>query len=124
MTNAFSFSVDQSPQRIDHYLVKQMPDYSRSKIQHYIRMGKVTINGLIVKPSFILQGNEKIECRFELEVVDQIIVPEKMDLDIIYEDDQLAIINKPAGLVVHPGNGNQHGTLLNGLLYHFRSLYF
>jgi 23S rRNA pseudouridine1911/1915/1917 synthase len=85
-------------------------------------MGKVTINGLIVKPSFILQGNEKIECRFELEKVDHVISPEKMDLDIIHEDDQLAIINKPAGLVVHPGNGNQRGTLLNGLLHHFHSL--
>jgi len=108
--------------RLDHYLAKKLPNYSRSKIQSYIKMGQVTINGLIVKPSFILQGNEIIKCRFESEPIDEYIIPEKIDLEIIFEDDHIAVINKPSGMVVHPGNGNQSGTLLNGLLYYFNHL--
>ena len=122
MTNIFSFSVKQSFLRLDQYLVKQLPDYSRSKIQNYIKMGQVTINGMAAKSSLILQGNETIECRFENQPIDNSIIPEQMEIDILYEDDYLAVINKPAGLVVHPGSGNHSGTLLNGLKYHFNNL--
>ena len=103
-------------------MVKKLPDYSRSKIQSYINSGQVTINGATSKPSLILQGNETIECRFENKPIEESIMPEQMGLDILYEDDHLVVINKPAGLVVHPGNGNFTGTLLNGLLYHFQKL--
>ena len=122
MTNIYSFSVDQTHLRLDQYLAEQLPNYSRSRIQNYIKRGQVTINGEIVKPSLILKGNETIECYFEPESIDESIIPEQMSLDILYEDDHIIVINKPSGLVVHPGSGNHKGTLLNGLLYHFQKL--
>ena len=118
----YSFIVKQSHLRLDQYLVNQLPDYSRSKIQHYIKRGQVTIHGATCKPSLILQGGETVECSFEQEPVDESIVSEEMSLNILYEDDHIVVINKPAGLVVHPGSGNHTGTLLNGLLYHFQKL--
>ena len=120
--NSFSFIVDQSYLRLDQYLSKQLPNFSRSKIQYHIRMGQVTIDGKKVKSSLILQGNETIICCFEDKDDDIPLAAEKMNLNIIYEDDCFAAINKPAGLVVHPGSGNYSGTLLNGLLYHFHEL--
>ncbi len=112
----------QSHLRLDQYLAEQLPDYSRSKIQNYIKRGKVTINGETGKPSLILQGDEIVECRFEPNPLDESIIPEQMSLDILYEDDHILVINKTAGVVVHPGIGNNTGTLLNGLLYHFPNL--
>ena len=115
--------MSQAHLRLDQYLVERLPDYSRSRIQHYIKRGQVTINGKTGKPSLILQGNETIECCFDLDPIDEsFIVPQHMSLDILYTDDHILVINKPAGMVVHPGNGNHTGTLLNGLLYHFKEL--
>ena len=114
--------MNQSHLRLDHYLAQQLPDYSRSKIQNYIKSGQVTINGETGKPSLILRGNETVECHFEPGMDDESIIPEKISLDIIYEDNHLVVINKRAGMVVHPGSGNHTGTLLNSLLYHFKEL--
>ena len=122
MSNIISFIVNQSDLRLDQYLVERLPDYSRSKIQDYIKRGHVKINGEIGKSSLKLKSNDAIECCFEPMPIDTAIIPEKLNLDIIYEDAHLAVINKPAGLVVHPGSGNYGGTLLNGLLYHFKTL--
>ena len=122
MTNSYTFSVDKSLLRLDQYLSMKLPDISRSKIQHHIKMGQVKIDGKLVKSSFMLKGNEVIECCFNDKDIDISFQPEEMDLDILYEDDYLAVINKPSGLVVHPGNGNYSGTLLNGLLSHFNNL--
>ena len=108
--------------RIDQYLADKLPNISRSKIQNFIKLGQVTINGKPVKSSLILHGNEAIECRIQTEIKNENLSGELMDLKIIYEDDCIAVINKPAGLVVHPGTGNKSGTLLNGLLYHFNTL--
>ena len=69
-----------------------------------------------------MKGNETVECHFDAESINTSIIPEQMSLDIIYEDDHMVVINKPAGLVVHPGSGNHTGTLLNGLLFHFQQL--
>ena len=117
-----SFTVKQSHLRLDQYLAGKLPDYSRSKIQNYIKLGQVTIDGEPVKSSLILQGKEIIECQFTSELQNDSIKAEVMDLDILYEDNVLAVINKPAGLVVHPGSGNSSGTLLNGLIHHFNEL--
>ena len=84
LTNVYSFTVNQSHLRLDHYLVEQLPDYSRSRIQHYIKKGKVTINGEIGKPSMILHGNESVECSFDSEPIDDSIIPEKMNLNILF----------------------------------------
>ena len=122
MTEYHSFTVNETHLRLDHYLAVRLTQLSRSKIQNYIKQGQVTVNGKIVKSSLILQGKETIECHFKKEYQDDSIKGEMMDIDILYEDDALVVINKPAGLVVHPGSGNMTGTLLNGLIYHFKEL--
>ena len=122
MIKNHSFIVEESSLRIDQYLADKMPNISRSKIQNLIKQGQVTINGKPVKSSLILHGNEAIECSIQTEIKNENLSGELMDLKIIYEDDCIAVIDKPAGLVVHPGTGNKSGTLLNGLLYHFNTL--
>ena len=125
MSNAIEkheFIVSQTSIRLDQFLTKQLPNYSRSKIQQFIKLGQVTINGEISKPSFVLQGDEIVECTFQQASQESLIEPEQMDLDILFEDEHLVVVNKPAGLVVHPGSGNWSGTLLNGLKYHFHTL--
>jgi len=101
--------------RIDQYLTSLFPDHSRGTIQQWIKQGGVKINGHNTKSKTLLKGFEVIDIDILLEqaIDDQ---PEQMELDIIHEDDYLLVLNKPAGLVVHPGNGNPNGTLLNGLL--------
>ena len=122
MIDHHSFTVEESQLRLDQYLVCKLPEYSRSKIQNLIKLGQVTINGEPAKSSLILHGNESIECHFEPQIRDESIAGEVIDLNIIYEDESLAVINKQSGLVVHPGSGNWSGTLLNGIIHHFKSL--
>ncbi len=106
--------------RIDAYLSKQM-DLSRSKIQSMIETNKVFVNQKNVKSSYIIKENDEIEAEeYQEEVMD--LKPEKMDLDIVYEDDDLLVVNKANGIVVHPAVGNPSGTLVNGLLYHSKHL--
>jgi len=107
--------------RLDQVLAELFPDYSRSRLQKWVKSGRVTVNGT---PRAV---KEKVTAgdRIELQVVEEAViedVPEKIDLDILYEDDDLIVINKPPGLVVHPAAGNPAGTLLNGLLHHDPSL--
>lgn len=104
--------------RLDQILAQMYPDYSRSKIKEWILNGNVTVNGELAEvPREKLKGGEKIEINAVLE--EQVtFAPEDIDLNIVYEDDDLLIINKPADLVVHPGAGNSEGTLLNALLNH------
>jgi len=101
--------------RVDQFLSQHFPDHSRANIQQWIKQGSVKINGHNTKSKTLLKGFEVIDLDVELEqAVDDL--PEDMDLDIRFEDEHLLILNKPAGLVVHPGSGNPDGTLLNGLL--------
>lgn len=108
-------TADAQGTRIDQYLTSLFPEHSRGTIQQWIKQGNVKISGNNTKSKTLLKGFEVIALDIQLEqaVDDQ---PEAMDLDIIFEDDYLLILNKPAGLVVHPGSGNPDGTLLNGLL--------
>ena len=109
--------------RIDKYLVSQMPDYSRSRIQSWIRSSNVLVNGLNRKTGYTLELNDIINVNpQEIVELNSNLIPEKMDLDILFEDEETVIINKPAGLVVHPGTGISTGTLVNGLVDHFNSL--
>ena len=80
------------------------------------------MNGFPVKSNYKAKPNDLIKILFEHPPHENLLVPEKISLDIVYEDDDLVVINKPAGLVVHPGHGNYSGTLVNGLLYHFKNL--
>ncbi len=101
--------------RIDQFLSKLFPEHSRATIQQWIKQGDVKINGHDTKSKTLLKGFEVIDLDIVLKqaVDDQ---PEQMKLDIRYEDEYLLVLNKPEGLVVHPGSGNPDGTLLNGLL--------
>lgn len=103
--------------RLDQCLAEMFPDYSRSKLQTWIKAGRVKVDGVALRGREKLDGGEEIELDAEAEVVLECDA-EDIPLDIIYEDDSLLIINKPAGLVVHPAVGNWNGTLVNALLNH------
>jgi 23S rRNA pseudouridine1911/1915/1917 synthase len=107
--------------RLDQCLAEVFPDYSRSKLQTWIKAGRVLVDGEIMKGREKLDGGEEIELDAEAERVIE-YAPQEIPLDIIYEDDSLLIVNKPAGLVVHPAVGNWDGTLVNALLNHVPSL--
>lgn len=104
--------------RLDQCIAQLFPEYSRSKLKEWILTDCVSINGKVVNtPRLKMKGGETIQIHAEqsIQVEDR---PEIIDLDIIFEDEHILVINKPAGLVVHPGAGNQSGTLLNALLAH------
>ena len=107
-------------QRIDSYL-PQVLDVSRSKVSKMIKNEEILVNGKKTKNSYILKENDHVEVGEIKEEIMQAL-PEKMDLDIIYEDDDVIVVNKPNGMVVHPAVGNKSKTLVNGLLYHSKNL--
>ena len=107
--------------RLDQVLAELFADYSRSKLQTWVKTGRVQVNGLTLKPKDKLVGGETIEMDAEAEIV-VIAEPEPIPLEIVFEDESLLIVNKPAGLVVHPAVGNWNGTLLNALLNHNSNL--
>ncbi len=110
-----NISPEEAGQRIDQYLTNLFAEHSRATWQQWIKQGHVKINGHDTKSKTLLKGFEMISIDVKLEqAVDH--QSEKMDLDILFEDEYLLILNKPVGLVVHPGSGNPTGTLLNGLL--------
>ena len=105
-------------QRVDQWLAKNCPEMSRSRLQALIREGQLKINQLVIRePKTRLKTGDSIEVSLPEPVAAQ---PrgEAIDLEILYEDDDLIVINKPVGLVVHPGNGNETGTMVNALIYH------
>ncbi|MFC6634576.1 23S rRNA pseudouridine(1911/1915/1917) synthase RluD [Microbulbifer taiwanensis] len=103
--------------RLDQAAAELIPDYSRARLQSWIKGGQLTVNGTAARPKDKLFGGERLQLRAALEAQGEWL-PQALDLDIVYEDDSLLVINKPAGLVVHPAAGNPDGTLLNGLLHH------
>lgn len=105
-------------QRIDQVLAQLLPEFSRSRLQEWIRQGHVQVDNLNVSPKHKLSGGEQLWVNIQTEAQNLAFSPEDLPLDILYEDDSLLVINKPAGLVVHPGSGNWSGTLLNALLFH------
>ncbi|HPQ95718.1 MAG TPA: pseudouridine synthase, partial [Thiolinea sp.] len=104
-------------QRLDQVVASLYPQYSRSQLQKWIRAGKVLVDDKVLKPKERLIGGERLAVFPQAEVRTD-SVPEPMLLDIVHEDDDLLVINKPAGLVVHPAAGNWSGTLVNALLHH------
>lgn len=119
----FEFLVDkgQTPMRIDKYLVDRIENATRTKVQQAIDQGKVWVNDKYVRSNYKVKPDDKIEVITFDEPKIYEVVPEEMDLNIVYEDDYLLIINKPAGLTVHPGVGNYSGTLSNGLAHYLGS---
>ena len=120
----FSFKVDkgQAPLRIDKYLMNFVENATRTKIQAAAKNGSIQVNGVVVKSNYKVKPQDKIKLLFEYPPHENLLVAEDISIDIVYEDDDLVVINKPAGLVVHPGHGNYSGTLINGLIYHFDNL--
>ena len=116
-----NFVVDKNNIRLDKFLVEKLFPKSRSYIQNLIKTGKIRLNGKKVKSSIKISIGEEITGTI-LVSKESIIKKQNIPLNIIYEDDDIIIINKPSGLIVHPGNGNRDSTLLNGLLYHFKKL--
>ena len=113
-----SISVASSGERIDIYLFHLFPDLTRSRIQSLIKSQNILLNNKPTKPSFILKGNEEIQYNFQTisEKSFNEIKAEKLDLNITYEDNNIIILDKTPGMVVHPGAGNYSGTILNGLI--------
>ena len=108
-------------QRLDRFLADSLPAFSRSRLQALIRDGFVKVNGKPARPRNVVRHGDSIEWR-EPEITKIDAEPEPMDLDILFEDDDLLVINKPAGLVVHPGAGHRQHTLVNALLAHCKNL--
>lgn len=109
----------QRPIRIDKFLMDKIENITRNRIQKAIQFGTITIDGKTVKASFKVLPQQEIHVKIPRASIADQIIPQDIPLDIRYEDDDLMVIYKPAGLVVHPGYGNTHGTLLNALAFYF-----
>ena len=111
------FTIEQGGTRLDRSVVRHVPDVSRAQVQRLIKSGRVLVNGRPRKPSFEVEAGDKIEVELP-EEPEGAILPEPVHLDITFEDDFLLVVNKPAGMVVHPALGHTSGTLVNALLAH------
>lgn len=114
----FVVSLSQSGCRLDQVMAELMPDYSRSRLQQWIKQGSVTVNGESLRPKDKVKVNDLLEVRAELESQGDWLA-EDIPIDVIYDDNDILIINKSAGMVVHPAAGNYSGTLVNALLHHY-----
>lgn len=117
----FLIHLQEENQRLDLFLSARIEELSRSKIQRLIAEGHVLINGHITKPSYNLKAGDKVEMEYETREP-QIIRPENIPLNIIYSDEHILVVDKPSGVIVHPGAGVWKGTLVNALLHHFPDL--
>lgn len=118
----FVAEVGQNPLRVDKYLMNFIENATRSKIQKAAKSGNIYVNGEIVKQNYKVKGGDVVQVMFEHPPYEYLLVPEDIPIDIVYEDDTLLVVNKPAGMVVHPGHGNYSGTLINALVHHFDNL--
>ncbi len=118
----FNITVDkgQEPLRIDKFLMNRIEGATRNKLQQAINAGLVLVNGKEVRPNYKVKAQDEIILYSDLSPEETEVVPENMPLNIVYEDKDLMVINKPAGMVVHPGSGNYSGTLLNGIAYYLQ----
>ncbi|MCJ8210103.1 RluA family pseudouridine synthase [Mucilaginibacter sp. RS28] len=112
----------QSLLRVDKFLMNRIENATRNRIQNAIELGNVLVNQKVIKSSYRVKPGDVISVVLPHPPRDTEVYPENIPLDIVYEDDDLLVINKPAGLVVHPGYNNYTGTLVNGLVYHFQQL--
>ena len=110
----------QTPIRIDKYLFERIVNASRNRIQKAADAGFVQVNGKSVKSSYKVKPADTITVMMDRPRYDNEVIPEDIPLNIVYEDDTLMVVNKPAGMVVHPGHGNYNGTLVNALAWHMK----
>ena len=112
----------QDPLRVDRFLLNFIENATRNKIQRSIKDGFVFVNGKSVKSNYKVKAGDVVTVEFLNPRRDNILIPQDIPIDIQYEDDDIIIVNKEAGMVVHPGFGNYDGTLVNGLAFHFKNL--
>ena len=120
----YSITVDpnQTPLRIDKFLMDRLPNVTRNRIQAGIKDEFVTVNDKSIKANYKLRPNDQIVVSLPEPPRDTEVIPENIPLDIVFEDEDLMVVNKPAGMVVHPAYNNWTGTLVNALVYHFNNL--
>ncbi len=120
----FKFIADsgQTPLRVDKFIMNFLENSTRNKIQQLASKGNIKVNGKKVKSNYKVKSNDEVSITYEYPKRDIELIPQKIDLNIFFEDEDLIIVNKRPGLVVHPGFGNYDGTLINGLVYHFKNL--
>ena len=118
---SLQFQLDESflGQRIDQVAAIVWSDFSREKLKQWLKDGHLLVDGSTVKPKYKCEGTELLTLDVELEA-QTASQPEDIPLNIVYEDEDILVINKPVGMVVHPGAGNSTGTLMNALLYHYK----
>ncbi len=119
---SFEASKGQEPLRVDKFLMNFIENATRNKIQAAAKEGNIWVNQKPVKSNYKVKAGDKVQVMFEHPPYENLLVPEDIPLNIVYEDEVLLVVNKPAGMVVHPGHGNYSGTLVNALLYHFKDL--
>lgn len=120
--HAFTAEKGQTPLRIDKYLMNFIENATRNKIQAAAKDGSIYVNDIPVKSNYKVKPFDKIRVLLEHPPYEYLLTPEDIPLNIVYEDDDLLVVNKEAGMVVHPGHGNYSGTLINALIYHFENL--
>ena len=120
----FSFTADkgQEPLRVDKFLMNRIENATRNKIQQAAKAGSIFVNNKVVKSNYKVKGADVVRVLFAHPPYEHLLVPENLHIDVVYEDDTVIVINKAAGMVVHPGNGKYSGTLINALLYHFEGI--
>src|SRR5690606_34808415 len=118
----FKAGKGQEPLRVDKFLMNFIENATRNKIQQAARNGNIRVNDVVVKANYRVKAEDEVKVLFEHPPYEYLLTPENIPLDIVYEDDELLVVNKPAGMVVHPGHGNYSGTLINALVYHFEHL--
>jgi len=119
---AFTADPGQEPLRVDKFLMNRIENATRNKIQQAASAGSIQVNDRPVKSNYRVKGGDVVRVLLAHPPHEDLLVPEEMPLDIVFEDETLLVVNKPAGLVVHPGHGNYSGTLINGLIHHFGQL--
>ena len=112
----------QAPLRIDKFLMDRLPNTSRTKLQDAAKSGYIKVNGQAVKSNFKVKSNDVITVELPYPVQEIELIPQDIPLNIVYEDDDLLVVNKDAGMVVHPAHANWTGTLVNALVHHFEQL--
>lgn len=120
----YRFKADsgQEPLRVDKFLMNRIENATRNKIQQAAKAGSIFVNEQVVKSNYKVKGGDMVKVLFHHPPYENLLVAEDLPLEIVYEDDSLVVVNKAAGMVVHPGHGNYTGTLVNGLLHHFENL--
>lgn len=118
----FKAGKGQEPLRVDKFLMNFIENATRNKIQQAAKAGSIFVNNQPVKSNHRVKAGDEVKVAFAYPPHEYLLKPENIPLNIVYEDDFLIVINKPAGLVVHPGHGNYSGTLINALIYHFENL--